>query len=573
MIFFDMCERGEKSMKQSFYRIVISFLIVVMLAGSIVYAESAEEYDKMGLSLSSNLKYNEAIETFEKAIEIDPDYYDAWKHLEHTYFILRQYDEALEASNKTISINSDDPVVWLSKGLILDNLGRYEESIEAYDKSLSINPEFVDALNEKGNALLNLGRYEEAINLFEKVLSLDSSYLSAKDNKEIALGFLKELKGEDIIDLSGEQQENETSPYITPTITPISTSVIISSTTEVVDADSAEDWYEKGNSSLNKHRYSEAAMSFEKTLEIDQNNIAAWHGLGEAYEKMSYPDKSVNAYDEILKIDQNDILALIKKGEYLLKKGKNDEAFTIFEKILELDPNNVDAWNNKGYVLLSMMKYDEAREAFNQTLIIDTENSAAKTGIYGIAADLISRAIYLPDDRSDEKLEMFKKALEFDPENIYAKNMVKAANNPSLVKDGWCCFDPTDQPTQIQTISPIQGNIDYESSISSLTDYTPSYAGGATIHITNQISMDCTIVWTTVGSKKPIIVVSIPNSQTQTVSVPAGTADMYVLAGGQWYKAGSISLISGGEYELTYYMTGSSGTGLTPIPASAAPVI
>jgi hypothetical protein len=85
--------------------------------------------------------------------------------------------------------------------------------------------------------------------------------------------------------------------------------------------------------------------------------------------------------------------------------------------------------------------------------------------------------------------------------------------------------------------------------------------------------MDCTIVWTKLGSKKPIIIVFIPNTHTKTITVPAGTEDMYVLAGGQWYKAGSITLISGGEYELTYYMTGESGTGLTPIPSSEAPAI
>ncbi len=104
-------------------------------------------------------------------------------------------------------------------------------------------------------------------------------------------------------------------------------------------------------------------------------------------------------------------------------------------------------------------------------------------------------------------------------------------------------------------------------------DYTPYYPGGATVHIKNNIAYDCKIVWTPVGSKKPTFVVSIPNNQARTVTVPAGTYDMYVHAD-QWYQAGKVSLNSGDEYELTYYMQGSSsGLGLTPISDSAAPII
>ena len=130
-----------------------------------------------------------------------------------------------------------------------------------------------------------------------------------------------------------------------------------------------------------------------------------------------------------------------------------------------------------------------------------------------------------------------------------------------------------EQETTVQTKNPAPSSTDSKVSSFPLSEYTPAYDGGATVHIFNRISMDCTIVWTQIGSKKPIIVVSIPNTQSRTVTVPAGTDDMYVHAGNQWYKAGSITLMSGDEYELTYYMTGSSGTGLTPIPDSEAPTL
>ena len=89
---------------------------------------TAKEWIEKGYVLNDQGKYLEAIECFNKALEIDPEYAEAWNN----------------------------------KGISLRKLGRYEEAIECYDKALEINPRLAESWHNKGIALNELGRYHEA---------------------------------------------------------------------------------------------------------------------------------------------------------------------------------------------------------------------------------------------------------------------------------------------------------------------------------------------------------------------------------------------------------------------------
>ena len=51
-----------------------------------------------------------------------------------------QYENALNSFEKAISLNQNDPDLWNMKGTALRSLGRYNEAIECFNKSLEIDP-------------------------------------------------------------------------------------------------------------------------------------------------------------------------------------------------------------------------------------------------------------------------------------------------------------------------------------------------------------------------------------------------------------------------------------------------
>ena len=69
---------------------------------------------------------------------------------------LGKHKEAIECFNKSLEINSINGVAWNNKGIILALLEKYEEAIECFDKAIEINPRDENAIGARELALKHL---------------------------------------------------------------------------------------------------------------------------------------------------------------------------------------------------------------------------------------------------------------------------------------------------------------------------------------------------------------------------------------------------------------------------------
>ena len=127
-----------------------------------------------GKKLKDEDKHEEAITSFDKAIEIKPEFADVWYNKGETLQKLEKYEEAVACYDKVIEIdpNNDLPgdekvniVVgaWNGKGDALQKLERYDDALACYDKAKNAY-----AWNNKGDALQKLERYDDAIACYDK---------------------------------------------------------------------------------------------------------------------------------------------------------------------------------------------------------------------------------------------------------------------------------------------------------------------------------------------------------------------------------------------------------------------
>ncbi len=84
----------------------------------------------------------------------------------------QSYEEAIASFDKAIEFKPDDFNAWNNRGIALGNLNRYEEAIASYDKAIELKPDDYKSLTNRGNALGNLNRYEEAIASYDKAIEL-----------------------------------------------------------------------------------------------------------------------------------------------------------------------------------------------------------------------------------------------------------------------------------------------------------------------------------------------------------------------------------------------------------------
>jgi tetratricopeptide (TPR) repeat protein len=122
-------------------------------------------------SLKSN-KTDAAIASFEKAVTIFPDYFDALEALGVEYVKDGQYESAIESLTRAIKINSRAPKSLYAIGVAYLNLHRQAEAIESLGKSAQLDPNNANTQMMLGLAYGAAGALDKSEAAFRKALQI-----------------------------------------------------------------------------------------------------------------------------------------------------------------------------------------------------------------------------------------------------------------------------------------------------------------------------------------------------------------------------------------------------------------
>ncbi|MEW5924756.1 MAG: tetratricopeptide repeat protein, partial [Candidatus Zixiibacteriota bacterium] len=122
--------------------------------------------------------YAKAIETFDKATAINPDFSQPYNQMGYAHRFLENYDSAEKAFKKYIELIPDDPNPYDSYAELLMKMGKHEKSMEYYKKALDINPRFINSYIGIATDLNCMGKHNEARKELQKL------YDSAANNGE-----------------------------------------------------------------------------------------------------------------------------------------------------------------------------------------------------------------------------------------------------------------------------------------------------------------------------------------------------------------------------------------------------
>lgn len=145
---------------------------------------SYKNFRGLQFSRFSQLKQlsNRLEESFTSSTTLAPQVDDAvaWYNRADAFANLGCYEEALASFNKVIELQPNDHAAWLFRGVVLIHLRRYEEALISCDKALEIQPNDQEAWMFRGAALNYLGRYKEAYNSYDKALGVEKTSIWQK---------------------------------------------------------------------------------------------------------------------------------------------------------------------------------------------------------------------------------------------------------------------------------------------------------------------------------------------------------------------------------------------------------
>jgi Flp pilus assembly protein TadD len=91
-------------------------------------AMTKEEYFEQAVNAFGDEKLDEAIENYQKALELDPKYQDALHGLGMAQFNRGKVEDAIATAKKLIEIDQDDILAHTSLSMFYQSQGRIEEA-------------------------------------------------------------------------------------------------------------------------------------------------------------------------------------------------------------------------------------------------------------------------------------------------------------------------------------------------------------------------------------------------------------------------------------------------------------
>jgi tetratricopeptide (TPR) repeat protein len=87
--------------------------------------------------------------------------------------VAEDWATAITAFRRAVDLRPDFAEAWNELGFALRQQGRYADSLAAYDRALALRPEFPEALEYLGEAYVKLGRLDDARRVLERLRPLD----------------------------------------------------------------------------------------------------------------------------------------------------------------------------------------------------------------------------------------------------------------------------------------------------------------------------------------------------------------------------------------------------------------
>lgn len=126
--------------------------------------------------------YTGAIDALTKAIEIDPNYSNAWAWLAAVYNDFGNTSKAMELNLKAIDLDPKNALAWNNLGVTYSHLGNIDKFIEYYEKAMTLDKKLKYPWSNLGNVYLNLGDYDKALSYCNKAIELFPNYSHAWNN-------------------------------------------------------------------------------------------------------------------------------------------------------------------------------------------------------------------------------------------------------------------------------------------------------------------------------------------------------------------------------------------------------
>ena len=138
--------------------------------------------NRLGMELGALGRFEEAEQSYRRALVLRPDYPEAHNNLANVLYALGRLKEAERHYRRTLELLPGAAAVHNNLAKVLTGLERYAEAEQGFRSALELAPDFPDAHHDFGVLCQRRGRLEEAARHLRRALELNPGFPQAHAN-------------------------------------------------------------------------------------------------------------------------------------------------------------------------------------------------------------------------------------------------------------------------------------------------------------------------------------------------------------------------------------------------------
>ena len=275
-----------------------------------------QAYYARGFAFGAQEKYQLAFESFEQAIQIEPQFYQAWREQALYLHQLDKNQEALAAIDRAIALEPQDWILYQYRSAILLQLIRYQEAIAASDRAIALNPEHPDSYLRRAVAYMQLEQYDAALADLDRAIALNPENAQVYYWRGIAYRDLKESE--------------------------------------------------------------KAIAAFERAIQINPEFYFSYFSKAWVYSDLKQYDKALVNYAQAVKINPKDPALYMNRAFVYIALEDYNQAIADLSQAIELDPQNADAYGTRCIVYNKLEAYQKAIADCDKAIEYPTDYATAR---------------------------------------------------------------------------------------------------------------------------------------------------------------------------------------------------
>ncbi len=242
---------------------------------------TAESWNSLGVIYIDQGQTDEALEAFEKALRLNPDYAESHNNLGHIYGKTGQIDKAIDSYRNASRLAPWSADIQNNLGHELVKKGLLEQAIKAYERAHQIEGQAAEPLMYLGNTYLKMKRFQGAINAFGKALRIQQD--SAEGHHNLGYAYLEKGSLDDALG-SFEEALRLRPKY-------------------------ASAHNNKGSVFLRKGMLAQAGRAFEEAIQAEAGFRPAYINLSMTHLRMNEKEKAAETLRRLLRVQPEDSMA------------------------------------------------------------------------------------------------------------------------------------------------------------------------------------------------------------------------------------------------------------------------